>query len=201
MPGRIRDIVKQPEPSHSDQIIVEDADSDQSVVTLKPRGFHASLLIVILFALFWNGFLVVWTYFAYTATIFMALFSIPFWIVGVTMIFGIFQAFFGSQELIIRRRDLIIRKFNLFRRTEEIIPYRFLNGIELQDFYKLSNKTNNGMRMLASGANDSGFLSKTPTVSYDGSHYFFGEHLSDKDRKWLVDYLNEKIIPLLRYVS
>lgn len=200
MPGRIRHIVQQPEPAHSNKLVVEHADSEQSIITLKPRGFDVTLFLVIPFALFWNSFLVVWTYFAYTTSILMAIFSIPFWLIGLTMIYGIFEALFRSQEIVIRRRDMIIRKFNLFRSTEEVINYRNLHSIELQDFYKLSNRTNHGFRMLASGANDSGFLKKTPTFSYDGSYYFFGEHLSEKDKEWLVDYLNEKIIPLLNFV-
>ncbi|HHP7244835.1 MAG TPA: serine/threonine protein kinase [Elainellaceae cyanobacterium] len=51
-------------------------------VQIPPIGINGQTLSLGVFALFWNTFLVVWTVGAASASIFFALFSIPFWLVG-----------------------------------------------------------------------------------------------------------------------
>lgn len=198
--NRIKDIVPQPSPRHSNKIVVEKVDSDQSMVTLKPAGFSAGTLGIMFFALFWNGFLVVWTTMALMASVLFAMFSIPFWLVGLSMIAGILTNLFGHQELLIRRKNMVIRKYTLGYKVEHIVDYNTLNSIELESYTKYQNKAKNSFKMVASGANDSGLNSKTIVISHSNKELFIGEHLKESDKEWLVDHLNNEIVPLLRYI-
>lgn len=197
MSTRIKDKFTPANSVSSDKILSEPVDVAQSLLTLKPSGITAATIGTLLFALFWNGFLVVWTGLALTSSIFFAMFSIPFWLIGLTMLYGILASVFGYQEILIRTSDLIVRKFNVFNTSEVKIPYTVLRSIELENFYKYRNRTKNSFKMVASGANDSGFASKTPTISYSNKQLFIGEHLSQADKEWLVETLNDRIIPLL----
>ena len=198
---RIKDIVPQPLKRHSNKIVVEKVDGDQSLITLKPAGFTASTAGIIFFALFWNGFLVVWTTMALMASFLFALFSIPFWLVGLAMIAGIVTNLFGYQEILIRRKNMVVRKFTVGFKIEHTIDYNTLNSIELEKFTKYSNRTKNSFKLAASGANDSGLNSKTVAISHSDKELFIGEHLNESDKEWLVEHLNNEIVPLLRYVS
>ena len=74
-------------------------------VTLPPQGFTPEIILIGLFALFWNGFMLVWTGLAVFAVvpndmgITMLLFSIPFWLVGLCLIGSILFILFGKTKL------------------------------------------------------------------------------------------------------
>ncbi len=201
MSKRIKDVVPQQPKRHSSKVLVEKVDGDQSLITLKPAGFSAGTLGIIFFALFWNGFLVVWTTMALMASVLFAMFSIPFWLVGLAMLAGIVTNLFGYQEILIRRKSMVIRKFTIGFKIEHTIDYNSLNSIELEKFTKYNNRTKNSFKLAASGANDNGLNSKTVVISHSNKELFIGEHLKESDKEWLVDYLNEQIVPLLRFVG
>lgn len=73
-------------------------------------GFTAQLPFLIFFALFWNGFLVVWTgaslSIPFPVNIIFSLFSIPFWTVGLYLIGGILFTLWGKTRLRITSRQI-----------------------------------------------------------------------------------------------
>ncbi|MEL7406103.1 MAG: hypothetical protein AAFN00_03945, partial [Cyanobacteria bacterium J06558_2] len=80
-------------------------------VFIPAQGFTPELLFVIAFAIFWNSFLVVWT----GAAVFMApfpinlvfaLFSIPFWTVGLGLIGSILFSLCGKTKLKITSKQI-----------------------------------------------------------------------------------------------
>lgn len=201
MTKRISDLTKEVTIKPSSKIIVEETRNQQSLVTIKPEGFSSKLLFILFFATFWNGFLVVWTTLALTASILFAAFSIPFWLVGLGLLFGIITSLFGVQEFIIRDQDLIVRKRTPISKGETIIPYKNLISIEKKNHLAMENKTVNSFRMVASSSVDSGIISETPVITHNQGTLFIGEHLSNNDKEWLVDYLNDKIVSKMRFIS
>lgn len=201
MSQKISDLTKNRKIDHTKKIIVEETRNQQSLVTIKPEGFSSKLAGTLFFALFWNGFIAFWTTMALTASVFFAAFSIPFWLVGIGLILGIINSVFGSQEILIRDNDLVIRKRTFYSKGETIIPYKNLISIEKKSHLAMKNRTRNSLKLVKSSSFDSGFTSETPVITFNKGDLFIGEHLSDSDKEWLVDYLNEKIVPKMKFIS
>ncbi|MBJ7296632.1 MAG: serine/threonine protein kinase, partial [Dolichospermum sp.] len=68
-------------------------------IIIPPVGFQSSMVFVGFFAIAWNSFILFWTIGVLSApfptNIPFALFSLPFWGVGFSMIYGIFSSLFG----------------------------------------------------------------------------------------------------------
>ncbi|MTJ06941.1 serine/threonine-protein kinase [Anabaena sp. UHCC 0204] len=79
-------------------------------VIIPPAGFQASMVFLSLFAISWNSFILFWTIGALAAPFPMnlpfALFSLPFWGVGFSMIYGLFFSLFGSIQLFIDTQEI-----------------------------------------------------------------------------------------------
>jgi hypothetical protein len=72
-------------------------------VYIPPIGFHSSLPLIMGFAAFWNSFLVVWTSMAarapFPGNLAAIAFSIPFWGVGLFLVFALLFCFYGQTYL------------------------------------------------------------------------------------------------------
>jgi eukaryotic-like serine/threonine-protein kinase len=113
-------------------------DGDRLEVFIPPAGWSIELIPVMGFALFWNSFLVVWTAGAAKASVFFALFSIPFWIVGFGMIIFILTALVGNARLVITKDTFTIE--------QSIFWFKFVASGKIADIQKVelgSNSTIN----------------------------------------------------------
>ncbi|QJB47115.1 serine/threonine protein kinase [Dolichospermum flos-aquae] len=72
-------------------------------IIIPPVGFQSSMVFVGFFAISWNSFILFWTIGAlsapFPANIPFALFSLPFWGAGFSMIYGIVSSLFGSTKI------------------------------------------------------------------------------------------------------
>ncbi|MEM6725042.1 MAG: hypothetical protein AAF598_13475, partial [Bacteroidota bacterium] len=95
------------------------------------------------FGCFWLGFVAVWTTFAWIGAGFMALFSIPFWIVGVAMIYGFTKAAFESQSIELNGHTMKITKNRLLNSKEVVLDLMNIDQIDMKGLS--SNKQFTGM--------------------------------------------------------
>ena len=113
------EIAKQPKFSR----IILRKTPEELEVTVPAKGFVPEILFIIFFALFWNGFLVVWVGFALTApfpiNVIFPLFSIPFWTVGIGLIGSILFTFFGKTKLKITSEEISL--------TYECLGFKYQN--------------------------------------------------------------------------
>lgn len=72
---------------HGSRIVLKRS-RDRLSIVIPPSGLRSENIGILFFALFWNAFILVWTIGAVAGSIFFALFSIPFWIVGLGMLAG-----------------------------------------------------------------------------------------------------------------
>ncbi|MGM3305938.1 serine/threonine protein kinase [Anabaena sp. WFMT] len=81
-------------------------------ITIPPVGFQSSMMFLGFFAVAWNSFILIWTIGAlsapFPANIPFALFSLPFWGVGFSMIYGILYGLFGSVKLRIDYQQIFL---------------------------------------------------------------------------------------------
>ena len=100
------EIVKQPKFSK----ILLHKTLEEIKVVIPATGFTAQLLFLIFFALFWNGFLVVWTgvslFTPFPINLVFGLFSIPFWTVGLCLMGGILFTLWGKTQLKITSKQI-----------------------------------------------------------------------------------------------
>jgi serine/threonine protein kinase len=81
-------------------------------IIIPPVGFQSSMVFVGFFAIAWNSFILFWTIGVLSApfptNIPFALFSLPFWGAGFSMIYGIFSSLFGSTKIHIDSQQISV---------------------------------------------------------------------------------------------
>ncbi|TYQ23589.1 serine/threonine protein kinase [Pseudanabaena sp. UWO311] len=141
-------------------------------VDIPSAGLHCEGLSLLLFGIFWNGFLFIWTSLALRAGAF-ALFSIPFWIVGIGIAYTGLSIVFGKVCLIIREHtfsidwDILGVKRHVQGKTQD------LRQIELKSSYKVNNQP-----VMELSLNQGIYAHK------------FGSGLSRPEKEWLLQEIN-----------
>lgn len=136
-------------------------------------GFSSEGMSLLIFAIMWNGFLIFWTAMALRAGIF-ALFSIPFWIVGVGVAYAGLSTVFGKVCIIISEYtfsidwDILGVKRHIQGKTQD------LRQVELKSSYEVNNQPVMELRL-----NQGIFAHK------------FGAGLSRPEKEWLLQELND----------
>jgi serine/threonine protein kinase len=80
-------------------------------ILMPPKGFSADIVGLTLFAIAWNSFLVMWTGIAvflapFPINLFFALFSLPFWGAGISMVWQILSTLFGRVRLCLNQQQI-----------------------------------------------------------------------------------------------
>ena len=102
----------------SDSKIQLRKNKDSFEIIIPPAGFRSSLIVIGLFAIAWNSFLVFWTIAALNSPLpLMALFSVPFWGVGATLASQVLFPLLGRIRLRINQQKIWLQK--------EILGLRF----------------------------------------------------------------------------
>lgn len=87
-------------------------DWDCLEIFIPPVGFEPSMVLMGLFAIAWNSFILFWTIGALSApfpvNLPFALFSLPFWGAGAFMVYGILFPFFGSIRLRLNQQQIAL---------------------------------------------------------------------------------------------
>ncbi|BBC23633.1 serine/threonine protein kinase [Pseudanabaena sp. ABRG5-3] len=142
-------------------------------INIPPTGWHGEGVSLLIFAICWNGFLVFWTSLASRAG-FFALFSIPFWLVGIGMAYAALSTVFGKVRLIIGDRnfslewDILGAKRRIQGKTQDLRP------LELKSFYEVNNQP-----VMQLCLNQGVYSHK------------FGSGLSRVEKEWLMQEIND----------
>lgn len=142
-------------------------------IDIPSTGWHGEGVSLLTFAIFWNGFLVVWTLGASRAG-FFALFSIPFWMIGIGMAYAALSTVFGKVRLVIGDRsfsidwDILGIKRRIQGKTQD------LGTIELKNAYEVNNQP-----VMQLCLNQGIYSHK------------FGSGLSRVEKEWLLQEMND----------
>ncbi|WP_055077370.1 serine/threonine-protein kinase [Pseudanabaena sp. 'Roaring Creek'] len=141
-------------------------------IDIPPAGWHGEGIGILIFAIFWNGFILFWTSMALRAGLF-ALFSIPFWVIGIGMAYAGLSVLFGKVRLVIGDRnfridwDMLGIKRHVQGKTQD------LRQIELKSSYEINNQPVMELRI-----NQGIYTHK------------FGSGLSRPEKEWLLQEIN-----------
>lgn len=155
------------------------------------RPFGGADIFMMFFATFWLGFVAVWTFFAAMGATFMALFSIPFWFVGISMWSGIIKRLTEKQIIEADSYSIRIVKKNLFSTTLEEIPLNEISKIHIKSlssknlFTNMSNHS--ATRSVKTGNKSSEALA--PTISSGVKDVSFFENALEAEQDWMMEIL------------
>lgn len=161
------------------------------VVDLPPAGFKAVLLFPIVFATFWLGFVAFWTVMASMASVFFAMFSIPFWFVGLSIMGGVLNVIFERQEIRIDRIYVQIEKRKVFRKKKYQFPTFQVDNISIQT---MKQDITNAFSTMGVAFSKGDQKKKQNTLSLSvvagvQTIYFF-ESLPEEEQQWLEGALH-----------
>jgi eukaryotic-like serine/threonine-protein kinase len=104
-------------------------EGDRLEIFIPPLGWSLELIPFLGFALFWNSFVLFWTIGAAQASVLFALFSTPFWIVGIFMLVGSVAAIASNSRLIITNTS--------FRVEQSVLAYKHITTGKVTDLQKV----------------------------------------------------------------
>lgn len=163
-------------------------------IEIPPRKFTGIDLFPIGFTVFWLGFVTIWTSLAlFGGAGFMALFSIPFWLVGFGMLSGLVGSLIQRQTIEIDRYLLKITKKSILRTK----IYEF--DIEDIDFVGMKKADfQNSFKNMSNAKNQAGSTNKNnkpilPTLSIGIKNHVFLEHVTEAEQYWGVKTLKAAI--------
>jgi uncharacterized Fe-S cluster protein YjdI len=157
------------------------------------KGLTAADIPQLLFIIFWLGFICFWTLGASQGSILFAMFSIPFWLVGLTMLIGLINSINETQTLTVSKSKLTLVK------TRPINGKRFdFNLADLQEIKMTHMKSGtfsffSNPRSMSQNQSSFGAGVEMPTIiSGSGTEYFF-ESANDAEQDWVTKYLSNKV--------
>lgn len=161
-------------------------------INTPPSGFRGSDSFVIIFSIFWLGFVAFWTTMVLImGAWFMALFSIPFWLVGIGMVSGLFGRLFGRQLIEVDKYTLKITKSGLLSKKIYEFDVEDIDSIAMQkpnfsNFFKNAKFSNSS----ASNTNSKQVL---PTIKIGIKDVTFFEFLSETEQVWVIKTLKQAV--------
>lgn len=174
-------------------IVYDAAGGGLGAFRIPAKGLDAVTIFALIFALFWLSFVAFWTWGALRFSALFALFSIPFWLVGLGMFWGCIAAAWESQTIEIGREDIVLRKQSPLSRQTTRIGMAEIEAVGMESF--MPNNPFKAMRQArrlaprASGR--TGVL--VPVISHGNMKTRFGESLSAAEMEWLVKVLKATI--------
>lgn len=165
-------------------------------IILPPTGLDGAVIGLFIFSIFWLGFITVWTVFASMGSIFFALFSIPFWIVGIFMLRGAINRSRERQQITMNNHEVILEIIKPMGGKKTVIPRSevasvemtsILNGLDALksiEYAQVSNSTKVGNKK-----------ADFPTIitTTKKKHYFF-QSLTVPEKEWAVKLMNHILV-------
>ena len=166
---------------------------DTVKIFLPKKGVTATDIPQLLFTIFWLSFICFWTWGASQGSIFFALFSIPFWLVGLTMLSGLINSINETQTLTVSKSQMTLEK------TRPINEKRLeFNLSDIQEIKMTQMKAgpfsafSNPRYMWRLQGSFGAGLVMPAIISGSGTEYFF-ESANDAEQDWVTKYLNNKV--------
>jgi serine/threonine protein kinase len=158
--------------------------SDRALeILIPPTGFGVGVVFLIFFAIFWNTFIVTWTAGALKTSLWFALFSLPFWVVGVGLAATVLFILFGHVRLRLNQERIAL--------SYELIGFTFNTPRPTQRSYisKLEHKA----RSFTKDSDGDRIEIKPKIIIWAGvqKYELGGDLLSDPELEWLAHELSD----------
>jgi hypothetical protein len=181
-------------PPSGTKIRVNKGFNDSVEIFYPSKGISLSVVPIMFFAIFWIGFVSFWTWGASQGSIIFALFSIPFWIVGFSMIGGIINSISETQTIIISRTTLTLKKERPIRPKIFEISIKEIQSIRMKSFkmHPFSMFGNFRIMFRMQKTFGMGGIEMPAIISGIKTEYFF-EDANDAEQEWITSSLDSII--------
>lgn len=165
---------------------------------LPKKGITASTIPQLLFVSVWLGFIFFWTFQASKSSNTFALFSIPFWIVGISMIVGIINSAWEVQiiklsqyKLTVERKRPILPK--LFETDLKDVLSIKMKALKMSPLTGMSN-----FRHLLKMQKSYGAAPEIPAIITGRKTEYFFDDANDAEQEWITRILSRLLKQLQR---
>jgi serine/threonine protein kinase len=144
---------------------------DRLTINVPPGGITSENTGMLFFALFWNMFVLFWTFGAAAGSVFFALFSIPFWMIGLGMLY--------ASLMSMASRFRLTMDWQTFRLEWSVLGLKRVREGQTRNLTKAEVYTNSNIKF-----NDRPVV--TCALKEGVRAYHFGNSLDASEREWLV---------------
>lgn len=177
-------------PPTGSKIFVTKGFGDEIEFQLPKNGFTGKSIPLLVFGLIWLSFISFWTIMASQASIIFAAFSIPFWLVGFLMIYGVLKSATTSQLLKIDRLTLKLNKKSILGNKNFECALQEIRAINLSK--PLTKNPISAFNNIGNVQKKSGIINLPNLVTIQKSISFF-ETANKDEQEWIVSLLNKKL--------
>lgn len=185
-------------PPHGSKIEIFENEAGNVELRLPPKGISGQTGFISFFAVAWLSFITFWTYMSVTmvpfpGNIFFAMFSIPFWYVGIMMAYSVMNALREYQILEVQDDRFLVRKVRPINSQSQEIPYERLDQIglvkmdEKKAFYSMDKMKS----IRSSNDNTPQEMPTVPTFQMGIEKVNFFEYVEPEEAAWLIQTLND----------
>jgi len=196
---KVSELVQKPEPHKVEQLPLganlQVRKSFENAIELyyPKRGFSMWSLPIGIFAIIWISFVAFWTWGASQASVLFAMFSIPFWLVGIAMIVGIINGASESQTIIIDRSILSLRKTRVFNPKTITVDINEIDSVSMKTPSANAFNMAGNIKNFGKQANSNTAKFDVPTISSGIKDYSFFESATNIEQEWAVNFLQTVI--------
>lgn len=164
-------------------------------LTAPKKGVTGEAIGLIIFSIFWIGFITVWTGFAVFGGIyFMALFSIPFWVVGFFMVKAAINIIFESQKVTLTDKEVIIEQSRpIFSQKISVLKSDIID-VKYTDMVSSGPLASMMQGEFGSPNSRAHKVKNYPAIVTKAKTHFFFNNLPETDQKWVVRLLKNVLV-------
>lgn len=174
-------------------IVYDAGGGELGAFRIPAKGFGVITLFPLVFITFWLSFVAVWTWLAAKGSVLFALFSLPFWLVGLGMLRGIIGAVAERQLIEIGREELVLHRMSPFSHRTARICMAEIEAVSMEKWRPNNpfDALRQAHRLTSRTASYTGI--PVPTISHRGVKTRFGENLNEAEMDWLVKVLKATV--------
>jgi len=162
-------------------------------LTLPKKGFTFSVIPKLLFSIFWLGFLSFWTWGASQASVLFALFSIPFWLVGLRMIVGVINSANEVQKISLNKSTLSIERIRPIRPQSFKTELNDIQAIKMKQVKMNPFAVLGDFRTMMRMQGSFGSPVETPAIITGMKTEHFFEDANDAEQEWVTQLLQSLV--------
>jgi hypothetical protein len=152
-------------------------------------GFPGTDAYSLIFATFWIGFIAFWTWGASHGSTLFAMFSIPFWLVGFGMWYGILRGGTETQKLTAQQDRFVIQKKSAVSKKVEEVFYQDIGKVDIENVIPKDPFTATRYMKQFQRMNNGGLGIPQLVISHGTRKISIGENVSEAEMKWLLGIL------------
>ncbi len=177
-------------PPNGSKIMMTKGAGGQLELTLPKKGFSASVIPQFIFATFWLAFISFWTWGASQGSVIFAMFSLPFWLVGISMITGVINSINEVQKITLNKQILRIDRIRpigtkSFETVLTNVQTIKLKGMKMNPFAMFGN-----FRYAMKTQTSLGSPIETPAIITGMKTEHFFEDANDAEQEWVSKFLD-----------